>query len=353
MKRLFILALLFNVMVSASSVMDFVDVEGVRDNQLVGYGLVVGLQGTGDKSAFTQSTLQTYLDNNGIRLPPGVSVKSKNVAAVMVTANMPNSAAVGQTLDVTVSSIGDAKSLRGGTLVMTPLKAVDGNVYALAQGALLVGGVDASGNDGSKITINVTSVGRIPNGANIERSMDLDVVKSGVVTLNVKNPTYSITTSLVKEINDGFGYPVAAYEDLGTIRLILPQYKKSENVVLSRLAQIPFEKPREPARVIVNSRTGTVIITESVRISPVAITHGGVVLQVKETPAAGGLLPQPADTDIAISQASGRMFELRSGAELSELVSAFNALSLAPSDVVAILDALRSAGALSADLEII
>ncbi|MDP2564349.1 flagellar basal body P-ring protein FlgI [Pseudoalteromonas marina] len=338
----------------AGTVSDLAVIDGIRDNQLVGYGLVVGLDGTGDKSAFTQSSLEAYLRNNGIKLPSNVSVKSKNVAAVTVTASLPSFASVGQRLDVTVSSLGDAKSLRGGMLILTPLKGVDSNVYALAQGNLLVGGMDASGADGSKISINISSVGRIPSGATVEVPFEAKLVHEGDVTLNLKSPSFLLAGSMVDALNEDFGYPVAHAANHSKVIVKAPDAELDLVSFIGRVQSVFVSEPKDAAKVIVNSRTGTVVITETVTVSPVAITHGGITLEVKEDPEVALLNDNvEQDTDIAITNEQKRLFELKQGANLNDIVDSFNDMGLAPSDLVAILEALKSSGSLKADLEII
>lgn len=338
----------------AGSVSDLAVIDGIRDNQLVGYGLVVGLDGTGDKSAFTQSSLEAYLRNNGIKLPSNVSVKSKNVAAVTVTASLPSFASVGQRLDVTVSSIGDAKSLRGGTLILTPLKGIDSNVYALAQGSLLVGGMDASGADGSKISINISSVGRIPSGASVEVPFEASLVDDGLVTLNLKSPSFLLAGNMVDALNDDFGYSVAYAVNHSKVLVKAPDSKTDLVSFIGKVQSVFVTEPKDAAKVIVNSRTGTVVITETVTVSPVAITHGGITLEVKEDPEVALLNDNiEENTELAITNEQKRLFELKKGANLNDIVDSFNDMGLAPSDLVAILEALKSSGSLKADLEII
>jgi flagellar P-ring protein precursor FlgI len=355
MKKIISIFMFFcSLSANASRVGDLVELDGVRDNQLLGYGLVVGLDGTGDKSAFTQSTLKTYLINNGIKLPPGVSVKSKNVAAVTVTSNLPSFASVGRKLDVTVSSIGDAKSLRGGTLVLTPLKGVDGKVYALSQGSLLVGGLDESGADGSKISINISSVGRIPSGATVEVPFEGQLVSGGYLMLNLKNPSFAASGRIKNAVNSLFGYELAFAENHAQVFVKAPDSKNELVDFIESVQNVWIDDPKVKAKVTVNSRTGTVIITETVSISPVAITHGGITLQVSESPDLEmftGDIEQ--DSTITISEKSQRIFGFSKGANLNDIISSFNEMGLAPSDLVAILEALKSSGSLRADLEII
>lgn len=351
--KLVLCILVSTLSLKAQRVGDLVQLDGVRDNQLSGYGIVVGLPGTGDKTAFTQSTLRTYLDNNGIKLPQGVNVRSKNIAAVIVTANLPSFASVGQRLDVTVSSIGDAKSLRGGTLIMTPLKGVDGQIYAVSQGSMLVSGLDESGADGSKITVNVSSVGRIPSGATVEVPFEAKLVQGGALTMTLKNPSFELSSRIVSAINDFLGYRAASSKNHSKLTVSVPDDQAGLVDFVTLVQSVEVDLPRDRARVVVNSRTGTVVITDTVYLSPVAITHGGITLEVQEIPAEQGLLNgQDGQSDISITENSGRMFNV-AGTDLRDIVSSFNEMGLAPSDVVAILDALKTSGSLSAELEII
>lgn len=355
MLKCFIVCLcLLTTFASAQPVGDLVDVEGIRDNQITGYGLVVGLDGTGDKSMFTQSSLQTYLDNHGIRLPDGVIVRSKNVAAVIVNANLPSFSSVGQELDVTVSSIGDAKSLRGGMLVLTPLKGVDGKTYALAQGNLLVGGMDESGADGSNISINISSVGRIAGGATVEVPFQGSLVNDGNVVLNLKNPSFELAGRVNDAINDVFGYRVSKTVNHSKIKVEAPLDSSELVEFISRIQTAQVDMPRERARVVVNSRAGTVIITDTVTVAPVAITHGGITLEVEENPSVGLLTGElEQDSTVSVAERNRRVYQMQGGANLNEIVDSFNEMGLAPSDVVAILEALKSSGSLRAELVII
>lgn len=338
----------------AGKVIDITTVDGIRDNQLLGYGLVVGLDGTGDKAQFTQRSLQTYLDKNGIKLPPNIAVKSKNVAAVLVSASLPSFAGVGQVLDVTVSSIGDAKSLRGGTLIITPLKGVDGKVYALAQGNLVVGGLDESGADGSKISINISSAGRIPSGATVEVPFKGSISNDGIVVLSLKNPSFKLARNIKESINEEFGYAVSETLDHTKVRLKAPLNKGDLVDFIARINDVDVAVPKSRAKVVVNSRTGTVVITDTVTVLPVAITHGGVTLRVDEDPdmqLLGDGVEE--DSNIEVVESKRRIYSMTKGADLNDIVDSFNDMGLAPSDLVAILEALKSVGSLQADLEII
>ena len=356
LKKLIALCLIgmLSIISKASTVGDLVTIDGIRNNQLTGIGLVVGLDGTGDKSLFTQETLRTYLLNNDIRLPDSMRVNSKNVAAVTVTADLPSFATVGQSIDVTVSSIGDAKSLRGGTLIMTPLKGADNQVYALAQGNLIVGGLDESGADGSSISINISSVGRIPSGATVEVPFQADLVKDGMITLSVKRPSFELSKRVRTAINEAFGYPVAYAINHSTLKVRAPDQKSQVVDFIGKVQSLQVEEPKDEAKVTVNSRTGTVIITETVMVSPVAITHGGITLEVEENPEVGLLNDTVEEnTKVQIAEEKNRIYAFDKGANLKDIVNSFNEMGLAPSDLVAILEALKSSGSLKADLVII
>jgi flagellar P-ring protein precursor FlgI len=353
-KLILLFSFVFSCSVFASKVIDVTSIDGIRNNQLIGYGLVVGLDGTGDKAQFTQRSLQTYLDKNGIKLPANVKVKSKNVAAVLVSASLPSFASVGQLLDVTVSSIGDAKSLRGGTLILTPLKGVDDKVYALAQGNMVVGGLDESGADGSKISINISSAGRIPSGGTVEVPFKGRISKDGMVYLSLKNPSFKLAQNINQSINKEFGYDVSETVNHTKIRLFAPKNDSKLVDFLARINYIDVDIPKSRARVVVNSRTGTVVMTESVMVLPVAITHGGITLKVDESQDVKLLNNNvEQNSDVAIVEEKQRIFNMSKGADLNDIVDSFNEMGLAPSDLVAILEALKSVGSLQADLDII
>tara|TARA_B100002049_G_scaffold229110_1_gene204371 strand:+ start:116502 stop:117584 length:1083 start_codon:yes stop_codon:yes gene_type:complete len=343
-----------SVLTNSTTIGDLVSIDGIRNNQLTGVGLVVGLDGTGDKSLFTQETLRTYLLNNDIRLPDNMRVNSKNVAAVTVTADLPSFASVGQGIDVTVSSIGDAKSLRGGTLIMTPLKGADEQVYALAQGNLIVGGLDESGADGSSISINISSVGRIPSGATVEVPFEGDLVREGMITLNLKRPSFALSQRVRSAINTEFGYPVAHSTNHSTLKVRAPDQQSQVVDFVGKIQSLWVDEPKDEAKVTVNSRTGTVIITETVMVSPVAITHGGITLEVEENPEVGLLNDEvEEDSEVQVTEEKNRVYAFDKGANLKDIVNSFNEMGLAPSDLVAILEALKSSGSLKADLVII
>ncbi|WP_369759321.1 flagellar basal body P-ring protein FlgI [Thioalkalivibrio sp. HL-Eb18] len=343
-------------------VKDVASVFGVRENQLVGYGLVVGLDGTGDQTTqtpFTIQSLNNMLGQLGLT-PEAGNPQLRNVAAVMVTADLPPFSKPGQRIDVTVSSMGNATSLRGGTLLMTPLKGADGQTYSIAQGNLVVGGFGAEGQDGSRITVNVPSVGRIPNGATVEREVPTAFAQGDHVTLNLNRPDFTTANRLVETVNDTFGPGVAHALDGSSVRVRAPQNPDQRVGFVAELENLPIERGAPPARVIVNSRTGTVVIGSSVQVTPAAVSHGSLTVTISEAPqvvqplpfAEGETAVQP-QTDIAIQQDDSTMFLFDPGTSLDEIVRAVNNVGAAPGDLVAILEALREAGALRAELVVI
>lgn len=346
----------------AERVKDLANVGGVRSNQLIGYGLVVGLTGSGDKKApFAEQSLLSMLNKFGIHMPSGTQTKTKNIAAVAVHAELPAFAKQGQKIDITVSSLGNAKSLRGGTLILTPLKGVDGNVYALAQGSLVVGGLDASGADGSRITINIPSVGRIPDGAMVEKTVTTGFDLGNTISLNLKNSDFTTATRLVNAINKKLGGGTASAIDGNTVEVMAPRITNQRVAFLSMLENIEIVPGEESARIIVNSRTGTVVIGQNVRVSPAAITHGGLTVKITESyeasqpnPLAGGKTVVTPNSVIDIQAGDkAHMFKFPKGASLDDIVQAVNKVGAAPGDLVAILEALKQSGALKADLMII
>jgi len=355
------ITLLWGTAAYAERVKDIANVAGVRDNQLVGYGLVVGLNGSGDKTPFAEQSLLSMLKKFGIHVPAGVKTNSKNIAAVAVHASLPAFAKPGQKIDITVSSLGNAKSLRGGALLMTPLKAVDGNVYAIAQGNLVVGGLDASGADGSRITINVPSVGRIPDGAMVEKTVNTGFDLGNTITLNLKNSDFTTATNMVNSINDLLGEGTAKALDAESIEVMAPRLPNQRVAFLSVLENIDVTPGEDAAKVIVNSRTGTVVIGQHVKVKPAAVTHGGLIVKIGQNLdvsqpnafAEGQTVVTPESSVDVTSTGSGRMFEFPDGASLNDIVQAVNKVGAAPGDLVAILEALKQAGSLKADLLII
>jgi flagellar P-ring protein FlgI len=347
----------------AERIKDIAGVAGVRDNQLVGYGLVVGLDGTGDQTSqtpFTVQALKNMLAQLGVQVPPNVNPQLRNVAAVTVQAVLPPFAKPGQAIDVTVSSIGNAQSLRGGSLLMTALRGVDGNVYALGQGNLIVGGFGVSGEDGSRISVNVPSTGRIPNGATVERSVPASVGSEDGLIFNLHTPDFTTAYRLAESVNGALGAGVAEALDAISVRVRAPTDPLQRVGYLAEIENLEVEPAEAPARVIVNSRTGTVVIGSHVRVSPAAVAHGSLVVTITET----DLVSQPNafgrgqtvvtdQSDIDFTQGDGRMFLFEPGVTLNEIVEAVNQVGAAPGDLVAILEALKEAGALSAELIVI
>lgn len=345
----------------AERLKDIASVTGVRTNQLVGYGLVVGLDGTGDKTKFTSATFRNMLNNFGVAIPANIDPKSKNIAAVAISADLPPFAKPGQKIDVTVNAIGDSKSLRGGSLIMAPLKGADGTIYAMAQGSLVVSGFGAEGNDGSRIAINVPSVGRIPNGATVEAAAPNAFMDQDTLVFNLHSPDFTTARRVAEGINEFLGPDTAKALDSTSIEVIAPQDSDQRVTYLSVLESLEIKPGEEVAKVIINSRTGTIIIGQNVRVSPVAITHGGISVTVTETPEvsqpdgtmSGGETVVTPRSGIEVAQDAGRMFEFSPGTTLKDLVDSVNQVGAAPGDLMAILEALKQAGALKAELVVI
>ncbi len=346
----------------AERVKDLAQVAGVRSNQLVGYGLVVGLDGTGDQSTqspYTVQSLKAMLSKFGIVLPPGVTPKPKNVAAVAVHAELPPFVKPGQTIDVTVTSIGNAKSLRGGALLMTPLKGPDGKVYAIAQGNLVVSGFGAA-QDGSRVTVNIPTAGRIPNGATVERTVPSGFAQGDTITLNLHAPDFTTAQRLAQAIDHTLGAGTAYPVDAASVQVRAPRDPAQRVAFLSILENLEVDPGEAPAKVIINSRTGTVVIGANVRVTPAAVAHGNLTVRVTATPVVSqpppfsqGQTQVVPRTDIQIEQEKNRMFVFEAGVSLEEIVRAVNGVGAAPGDLVAILEALKQAGALKAQLIVI
>jgi flagellar P-ring protein precursor FlgI len=351
--------------VQAERIKDLAVIQGVRDNQLLGYGLVVGLDGSGDKvnsSPFTRQSLRSMLTQLGIVVPPNVTLNPKNVAAVTVHATLPPFAKPGQQVDVTVSSIGDAKSLRGGSLLMTPLKGIDGQVYAIAQGNLVVGGLSAGGGDGSKVTINVPSSGRVPNGASVERSVATPFGRDSMLTLNLKSGDFTTVQRMTEAINKAMGEGAAFAVDSTSIKVNAPKNIGQRVGFVSMIENLQVDPAEAVARVIVNSRTGTVVINSTVRVSPAAVSHGNLVVTISENTqvsqpgpfARRGQTAVTAQSDVSVSAPGDRrMFLFKPGVTLDTVVRAVNQVGAGPNDLIAILEALKQAGSLKADLVVI
>jgi flagellar P-ring protein FlgI len=343
---------------------DMAQVQGVRTNQLIGYGLVVGLSGTGDQTSqapFTVQSLTNMLAQLGVTVPPNITPQLKNVAAVSVHAVLPAFVKPGQTIDITVNSIANAKSLRGGSLLVTPLHGLDGQIYAIAQGNLIVSGFGAEANDGSKLTVNVPSSGRVPNGATVERAVATQIAQGDTIILNLNDPDFTTATHLVDSLDKGIGPGLATIIDGGSIRVRAPADATQRIAFLSQIENLQVDPASAPARVIINSRTGTVVISSNVTVSPAAVSHGSLSVTIKEEqmvsqPAPFSKLGQTTvvnNSTIKVDQGSNRMFLFKPGVELEQIVRAVNEVGAAPGDLVAILEALREAGALQAELVVI
>jgi len=352
--------LFFSVFSFAERIKDITTVAGVRSNQLVGYGLVVGLDGTGDKSPFTNQTFINMMNEFGIAIPAGTDPKLKNIAAVSLTANLPPFAKPGQAIDITASSIGNSKSLRGGTLLFAPLRGADGQVYAVAQGNLVVGGFGAEGADGSSVTVNVPSVGRIPNGATVERSVANGFSRGDSIIFNLNRPDFTTAKRLSDQINQLLGPSTAYAVDATSIRVSAPRDPSQRVSFLSMVENLDVKQGEAKAKIIINSRTGTIVIGKHVKISPVAVTHGSLTVTVKENlevnqpgALAGGETAVIPKTEINIDEEGNPMFVFAPGVSLDEIVKAVNEVGAAPGDLMAILEALKQAGALNAELIVI
>jgi len=348
----------------AERIKDLAMIAGMRDNQLIGYGLIVGLDGTGDtvgQVSYTAQSLKNMLTQLGIVVPPGVTPQPKNVAAVMLHTNLPPFIKKGQRIDVTVSSVGNAKSLRGGTLLMAPLKGADGNVYAIAQGDLIVGGLGVEGSDGSKITINVPSVGRIPKGAIVERTIKNTLSKNDAFMLNLYSADFTTASRMSNAINAEFGKGMAKPVDPISVEVRLPADMEHQVAFMSMIENLTLEPGDAAARVIINSRTGTVVISSHVRVTPAAVAHGNLVVTISEQTAVsqpnsfsrGGNTEVVPSSEVEIAQDENRMFMFDPGVDLNDIVRAVNQVGAAPGDLVAILEALKQAGALRAELVVI
>ena len=336
-------------------------VQGVRPNQLVGYGLVVGLDGTGDQTTqtpFTAQSVQAMLQQMGVTVPAGAQMQLKNVAAVMVTASLPPFARQGQTLDVAVSSVGNAKSLRGGTLIATPLKGADGQIYAIAQGNLVVGGAGASAG-GSKVQINHLSAGRVPDGATVEREVPTPLEEGDSLTLGLAAADFHTAREVARAINDAKGAGTAQALDGRSVRVRVPPAPQRV-AFLADIENLTLELAEPSARVVLNARTGTVVFNGAVTLGPCAVAHGSLSVTINSTPSvsqpnplAQGQTTVTEKAEITIAQQAGALVEMPAGSRLSDVVKALNALGATPQDLLAILQAMRSAGALKAELEVI
>ncbi len=364
-RQLVLLTLLISPATQAERLKDIASVAGVRDNHLIGYGLVVGLDGTGDQTTQTPFTIQTFnnmLQQYGIVMPPGTRSQLKNVAAVAIHADLPPFAKTGQKIDITVSSLGNSKSLRGGSLLMAPLKGADGNVYAVAQGNMVVGGFGVSGRDGSKVTVNVPSVGRIPSGATVEREVPNPFANMDKVVFNLNRSDFTTAKHVVDAINNVLGPDSAHALDAVSIQVLTPPTTSQKVEFVSFLENISVTPGKAPARIIINSRTGTIVITDEVRVKRAAVAHGNLVVSVTADPIVsqpGGAFNRAGTTAVVgrdridVEQEDARMFLFSPGISLRELVNAVNRVGAAPGDLVAMLEALKRSGSLSAELIVI
>lgn len=347
----------------ADRIKDLASIQGVRENQLIGYGLVVGLDGSGDQvrqTPFTQQSLTNMLSQLGVTVPQGTNMQVKNVAAVMVTARLPAFAQPGQALDVVVSSMGNAKSLRGGTLLMTPLKGANGQVYALAQGNLLVGGAGAQAG-GSSVQVNQLNGGIIANGAIVERSVPTAYARDGIIRLELNDTDFGTAQNVVTTLNKQFGSGVATALDGRVIQLRGPTDPAAQTAFLSRVENTQVQLPPARAKVVINARTGSVVMNRTVMIEEAAIAYGNLSVVISreqqvnqpDTPFAGGQTVVTENTNIEMRSEAGSVQHVRTSANLADVVRALNALGATPQDLLSILQNLKSAGALRADLEII
>ena len=341
---------------------DIADIKGVRQNQLVGYGLVVGLQGTGDSdnSRFTLQSMTSMLEKMGVTVK-AEDIEVDNVAAVMVTADLPPFARTGSRIDVLVSSIGDAESLQGGTLLFTPLKAANGQVYAVAQGPVSTGGFVVGSASGSGVQKNFPTVGRVVNGALIEKEIATDFSQKQSLTLTLHRPDFTTASRVAQAINIAFYDQIASAPDAGTIEISVPESYQGNTVALVTMIERLGVTPDSVSRVVINERTGTVIMGENVRISTIAIAHGNLSIQISESSNVSQPLPfsrtgrtvVTPESQVRVEEGRSPVFLVESGVSIGELVKALNALGVSPRDLIAIFQALKAAGALQAELEII
>ncbi|CAN5294761.1 flagellar basal body P-ring protein FlgI [soil metagenome] len=357
-----LLALLFAAAAPAARIKEIAAVQGVRSNPLTGYGLIVGLDGTGDQTTqapFTGQSLAAMLQQFGVILPQGVTMQPRNVAAVMVTTQLPAFAQPGQQLDINVSSIGNSKSLRGGTLIATPLRGTDGQIYAIAQGNLIVGGAGASAG-GSKVQINHLSAGRIPAGALVERSVPTALQTSDFIQLDLNAADYNTARAVAKAINKAKGEGLAQALDGRVVRVRAPVEPNDRVTFMADLENLQLDLAEPAARIVINARTGSVVMNQAVTLAACAVAHGNLSVTISSTPVvsqpnalSGGTTTVTEKTDITISQAPGALIQMAAGTKLADVVKALNSLGATPQDLLAILQAMKTAGALNAELEVI
>lgn len=347
----------------AERLKDIADLAGVRSNALIGYGLVVGLDGSGDQTTQTPFTSQSFtnmLKQFGIVIPAGTTFQLKNVAAVSVHATLPPFVKSGQTFDVAISSIGNAKSLRGGSLLLTALKGADGQVYALAQGELIVGGFGVQGADGSKVTVNIPSAGRIPNGGTVEREVPSTFMEGDSLVYNLKRSDFTTAQRVAAAINKTMGSTVAQAIDASSIKVDAPQSSNQRVAYVSTLENLTVTPGEAAARIVINSRTGTIVVGNHVTVGPVAVTHGNLVVTVAENvqvsqpnALSNGETTVTPQSNVSVKQEKNRMFALKKVTTLDDIVRAINKVGAAPGDLMAIIEAMKEAGALNAELVVI
>lgn len=346
----------------AARIKEVASVQGVRPNQLTGFGLVFGLDGTGDQSTqapFTPQALAAFLQQNGITLPPGITMQPRNLASVVVTAELPPFAQPGQRIDVNVSSAGNAKSLRGGLLLQTALRGADGQVYAIAQGNLIVGGAGAAAG-GAKVQINHLAAGRVPEGATVERAVPTSLSRNGVMQLDVQSNDFATARAVANAINDAKGDGTAQAVDGRVVRVRMPAQANDHVAFVADIENLDVVLQKPAARVVINARTGTVLMNEMVTLGSCAVAHGSLTVTVNAQPVVSqpnafsqGQTVQTEKVDIAITQQGGQLMHLPAGAKLADVVRALNTLGATPQDLQAILQAMKSAGALKAEIEVI
>jgi flagellar P-ring protein precursor FlgI len=356
-------ALWWPVPAAAARIKEVASVQGVRSNALVGYGLVVGLDGTGDQttsSPYTAQSLNAMLQQMGVTVPAGTTMQPKNVAAVMVTAQLPPFAQPGQTIDVNVSSLGNAKSLRGGTLIATPLKGADGQIYAMAQGNLIVGGAGAAAG-GSKVQINHLSAGRVPQGATVERSVPTPLQQGDVLQLDLNASDFHTARVVANAINERMGEGLAMPLDGRVVRVRMPADPGARVAFLADIENLDIDLAPPAAKIVINARTGSVVMNQAVTLGACAVAHGSLSVTISSTPqvsqpnalSTGGQTVVAEKADITIAQQAGSLVQMAAGTKLADVVKALNALGATPQDLLAILQAMKAAGALNAELEVI
>jgi len=346
----------------AARIKEVASVQGVRSNALVGYGLVMALDGTGDSSTgvpFVPQSMIALLQQNGVTVPQGTNLQLKNVAAVMVTAQLPPFARPGQTIDVTVSSMGNAKSLRGGTLISTPLRGADGQIYAIAQGSLLVGGAGAAAG-GSKVQVNSLNAGRVPDGATVERSVPTPLVQGDSLQLDLNASDFATAREVERVINRRKGDGVAQAIDGRTVRVRVPASADERVAFMADIENLQLELAPPAAKIVLNGRTGSIVMNQAVTLAACAVAHGNLAVVISSTPVvsqpgafARGRTVVSEQADIQIHAQQGSVIEMAAGAKLADVVKALNSLGATPQDLLAILQAMKTAGALNAEIEVI